>query len=168
MSGSEEDKQLQDARIGFQAAQDLVALTSQEIYGRFNAMLTANSIIVAILGWIIASERSLPCYLAYSLPSIGLVLCILWYLFNEHGVYWQTTFRNEARRLEDKYFKDTFSLFRLRQLAIEDISPPDKKFQENQSSRVPKRVSWFPYRRTSTLVIIMFLAIYIIVLIETT
>jgi hypothetical protein len=63
LSSSEEEEQRQKAMIGYQIAIELVSLVSREIYSRFNAMLTANSIIIAIIGWAITGCSNLPRFL---------------------------------------------------------------------------------------------------------
>jgi fatty acid desaturase len=110
MSDKDEEQRRQKARIGYQTAIKLVNLVSQEIYSRFNAMLTANSIIIAIIGWAITSGGNLPQPLTMFLPIMRIVLCFFWFLFVNHGVYWQDRFRKEAIRPEKEYFIDTFKL----------------------------------------------------------
>ena len=155
MNKLEEDQQIEKARLGYQTAIGLVGLVSQEIYSRFSAMVTANSIIIALIGWTLASEQNLPLLLALFLPIVGLVLCFLWFLFLNHGVYWQNLFRKEAIRLEKQYFSDTFKLISL--VTTESPQPSDKK-----KSKIPKLVRGFPFHHTSRIVIIVFAVIYIV------
>ncbi len=157
MTKTEENQQMEKARLGYQVAIELVGVVSQEIYSRFSAMLIANSIIIAIIGWAFTSERSLPPFLLLFLPVIGFVLCSLWFLFVNHGVYWQNSFRKEAVRLEKKYFSDTFKLISL--VTTENSLPPDRK-----NSDVPRLVHWFPFHRTSLIVIIVFVIVYIVMI----
>ena len=44
----------------FNTALELWKLASQQIYSRFSAMLTANSIIIAVIGLAIANNISIP------------------------------------------------------------------------------------------------------------
>jgi len=157
MSKSEEEQRMEKARIGYSTAMGLVGLVSQEIYSRFNAMLTANSIIIAIIGWTLTSERSLPPILAIFLPIVGLSLCFLWFLFTNHGVYWQNVFRKKAIELEKNFFSDTFQLISL--VVTESPEPSDKK-----SSEIPRLVRWFPFHRTSRILIIVFAIVYVVML----
>lgn len=144
------------ACIGYQTAIELVGLVSQEIYSRFNAMLTANSIIIAIIGLAFTNKYNLPLPVNILLPIAGLILCCLWFLFNEHGVYWQNIFRKEAIRLENQYFSDTFKLI----TNTSEVSQNSKK----KNSEIPRLVRWFPYHRTSRILIIVFAMIYIVIL----
>ncbi len=155
MTKTEEDQQMEKARLGYQTAIELVGIVSQEIYSRFSAMLIANSIIIAIVGWAFTSERSLPPFLLLFLPVIGFVLCSLWFLFVYHGVYWQNLFRKEAIRLEEEYFSDTFKLISL--VTTENSQSPHRK-----NSEAPRLVRWFPFHRTSGIVIIIFAIVYIV------
>ena len=107
---NEKPDALENARLGFTTLTQLVALVSQEIYSRFNIMLTANSIIVAAVVVPLVSERQLPWPLLLGLPVVGIVLCVIWWLFNYHGVYWQTFFRRKAQRLEQQNFLNSFRI----------------------------------------------------------
>jgi hypothetical protein len=155
---SEEGQRRQKARIGYQTAIELVSLTSHEIYSRFNAMLTANSIIIAIIGWGIISGDNFPRFLIMFLPIMGMLLCILWGLFVHHGVHWQDQFRKEAIRLEEEYYIDTFKLISLVKTEI----PRSSKTR----SETPRLVRWFNFYHTSIIVIGVFMTIYIVMLLS--
>lgn len=158
MSRLEENQQIEKARIGYQTAVGLVGLVSQEIYSRFNAMLTANSIIIAIIGWTLTREQNLPMPLTILLPVVGLILCSLWFRFVKHGVYWQNLFREKAKRLENQYFSDTFKLISL--VATEAPQPSNKV-----NSQIPKWVWKYSFYRTSRSVIFVFAFVYIVIVI---
>lgn len=156
MGESKDDQRKEKARIGYQASLRLVGLVSAEIYSRFSAMLTANSIIIAIIGWALASQLPLPLFLMILLPIIGVILCSVWFLFVNHGLYWQDLFRKEAERLEDQYFSDTFKLISY----ITTESPKSSKIDP----QIPRLVRWFPFRRTFKIVIIVFVIVYVAML----
>lgn len=156
MSESRDDPQKEDVRIGYQEALRLVGLVSAEIYSRFNAMLTANSIIIAIIGWALTSQRPLPLFLTLLLPFIGVILCSVWFFFVNHGVYWQRLFRKEAIRLEEQYFSDTFKLIS----NVTTESPKSSKID----SQIPRLVRWFTFLRASNVVIFLFVIIYVAML----
>lgn len=115
-------------------------------------MLTANSIILALIGWLLISNHEIKSRLLFLLAVVGLALCILWYLFNYHGVYWQRLFRKEAIRLEEKYFTDTFKLISL--VETEDPSKKQPKYVKD------KIIMMFSYARISNYVIYIFILIY--------
>ncbi len=154
---SNEEERQKKAKIGYQTAIELVGLTSHEIYSRFNAMLTANSIILAVIGWAITS-RGFPTLLTMSLPVAGMFLCGTWFLFVHHGVYWQDKFREEAQRLERQYYVDTFKLIS----TIEMESPKSSKTK----SQSPTLIRWFKFYNTSRIVIAIFVIIYIVMLFQ--
>jgi len=147
----------EEARIGYQTAVALVSLVSQEIYSRYNAMLTANSIIIAVIGWSLTSGRSMPSFFVMLMPIAGLALCVLWFLFVNHGVYWQHLFRERAIMLEKDYFSETFSLISL-------VVTESRHYPNETKSQVPQLVRWFPFHRTSRLVIAVFFVIYVAML----
>jgi len=141
----EEGQRIENARVGYQMAIGLVNLVSQEIYSRFNAILVANSIIIAIIGFSFTSEH--PFLLIKFLPFMGLSLCVLWFLFVKHGFHYQKFYREKAKELEKQYFADTFKLF---------------------TSDIPTSalIKWLPARRVSYIVIMVFAVIYIIMLLQ--
>lgn len=136
-------QQLEIAKLGYQTANNFVSLVSQEIYSRFNSMLTANSILVAVIGWTFASKVDLPKFLAILLPTLGLVLCLAWFLFVGHGVYWQSVFREHAAKIEAKYFSGVFEI-----LPASDAFVP---------SSIVRSVS---FKGITSLVILVFAAFY--------
>jgi hypothetical protein len=160
---------LENARLGFTVLADLVALVSQEIYSRFNIMLTANSIIIAAVVLALTSEHQLPQPLSQLLPAVGILLCIVWWLFNHHGVYWQTVFRREAHRLEQEHFSDTFKIWSVVLSASEDVRVSGtSEGPRRHSVSHPRLIRWFPYHRTSAIVILVFAVVHVVILIVAT
>ena len=99
------------AKFGYQMAVNMVGILGQEIYSRFNAMLTANSIIIAAYVLIFSENNNMPDFLKIFLPIFGIVLCFLWFVFIHHGIFRQRQYRNEAERLEEVYFKISLTIF---------------------------------------------------------
>lgn len=145
------------AEIGYRTAIDLVALVSHEIYSRFNAMLTANSIILAIVGWSI-TVGELSSLLLISLPIMGVALCTIWLLYVYHGFYWQDLFREEAKRLEREYYIDTFTLISL----VETESPKSGKTRVH----TPILVRLFNAYHASIIVAVIFMIVYLVILLQ--
>jgi len=153
MNKPAENQGIEKARLGYQTAMQLVGLESQQIYSRFNAMLTANSIIIAIIGWTLKSNditSCLPLFLAIG----GLILCAIWIIFIRHGVYWQDIWRKEAEKLENRYFADTFQL-------ISRVTTESPAQSTGRNLEKPKFIRWFNFYRTSIVVIIVFALIYV-------
>lgn len=138
------------AQLGYQTGIQLISLVSEEIYSRFNAMLTANSIIFALTGLVLISNNEIKIQLLIILSIIGLALCELWYLFNKHGIYWQRQFIKETIRIEKEYFNDIFILESL--VDSEDSSTKQSKFING------KKI--YSYELISNFVIDIFLLIY--------
>jgi hypothetical protein len=70
--------ELENARVGYQAALDHVAFYGEKIWAIFNAMIVANSIVVA--GVVVILSQPTLKILKMLLPVIGLLLCASWFL----------------------------------------------------------------------------------------
>jgi len=138
------------AQLGYQTGIKLISLVSEEIYSRFNAMLTANSIIFAIIGLVLISNNEIKLPLLIILSIIGLAFCRLWYLFNQHGIYWQRQFRKVTIELEKKYFTDAFKLISL----IDTEDSPIKQSKQINDKKI------YSYELLSNYLIDIFLLIY--------
>ena len=102
---------IESARVGYQVAVDLWTFQSSLNWSRFGAMLTANSIITAVIGIALFSQPSVA-LLKIGLPLvplIGLWLCILWVFLmvrgNDFHMYW----KSQACELEERYLSDVLS-----------------------------------------------------------
>ncbi len=107
------DDEVEKAKIGYKTATSMIKILGQEIYSRFNAMLMANSIIIAVYGFIFSEKTNLPDFFKILLPIFGIVLCFLWFVFINNGIHRHRQYRKEAERLEETYFNSTFHLFRI-------------------------------------------------------
>lgn len=117
MSNSEE---FQKATNGYQTAISLWKLASEQIYSRFGAMLTANSIIIAIAGLIVTSKINFPKPLVLSFIGLGIFLCLLWFCFIRLGVKAENHYRNVAEKIESKCIPDGYKIV---------IPTSDKRFR---------------------------------------
>ena len=109
-----EDKQLvrdadvvrrENARVGYQAAVDLWTYEGEQSWARFNVMMVANSIVIAVIGVALTSQSPLP-VLTVVLPIVGLVLCAVWFLIMKRSFDYQTYYVLSARELEEHYLAD--------------------------------------------------------------
>lgn len=95
----------EDARIGYQASVEFWTYQGQLNWNRFNVMLVASSVIMAVIGAVFSGQRPLP-FLTIPLAGVGLLLCGAWVLLTargfEHSRYWSFC----AQELEKHYFKD--------------------------------------------------------------
>ena len=69
---------LEMAKLGYQMATNMVGILGNEIYSRFNAMLTANSIIIAVYGFIFSEKNNMPDFLKRRVGWITLDVFIQW------------------------------------------------------------------------------------------
>ena len=97
MSNSEEFERATNA---YKAAIELWKLGSDQVHNRLTAMLTANSIIVAITGLSIISKVEIPSTLIIALIAGGLTICIVWGFFVSHGVRVENYYRKKMEEFE--------------------------------------------------------------------
>jgi hypothetical protein len=97
MSNSEEFERATNA---YRAAIDLRKLGSDQVHSRLSAMLTANTIIVAVSGLAITSQTLIPSNLIATLIGGGLVLCLVWGFFVFHGLQVENHYREKIEEFE--------------------------------------------------------------------
>jgi len=156
---------IENARVGYQAAVNLWTCEGQLIWARFSAMLLANSIIVAVIGIVISADRALPVF-SVGMPIAGLILCFVWTLMTKRGFDYYVYWIRSARELEEEFLKDSVKTVSRGGKLVDD--------EEQESERVigggskPPRMSWLGSRlriqSASYLVIVVFAAMYVIVL----
>jgi len=155
----------ENARVGYQAATMLWTYEGELVWSKFNAMLVANSIILAIIGLIITSQRELPVF-SIGMPIAGLILCLLWFLATKRGfdsyIYWILS----ARELEEQHLSDPVKtvcrggdLADGRKIQL-TINGKKKDYQMSWFGRL-LRVEWVSY-----LVIALFAVMYILVMLH--
>jgi hypothetical protein len=67
---------IDNARTGYQVAIDMWGEMGNEVWAKFNVMLVANSIVIAVVGVVLTSPRVSPT-LTIFLPVVGIILCLL-------------------------------------------------------------------------------------------
>jgi hypothetical protein len=97
MSSSEE---LDRATNAYRAAIDLRRLGSDQVHSRLTAMLTANTIIIAVTGLSITYQEKIPTYLIVALIGGGLMLCLVWGFFVFHGLQVENYYRQKTEEFE--------------------------------------------------------------------
>jgi hypothetical protein len=97
MSDSED---LQRATNAYRAAIDLRKLGSDQVHSRLTAMLTSNTIIVAVSGLAITSQVKIPANLVGVLIGGGLMLCLVWGYFVFQGVQVEDYYRLKIEEFE--------------------------------------------------------------------
>jgi hypothetical protein len=98
----------EDARTGYRSALDLLVNETRDLWLRFNAMLVANSVIVAIVGQLLQKDKlvglQLPWWVFFILPVVGLMLCFAWAAAISRGFQYHDYYITEARRIEEEHF----------------------------------------------------------------
>ena len=84
----------------FNTSLELWKLASQQIYSRFSAMLTAHSIIIAVIGLAITNSIVIPEYLSKWLIGVGWGLCGVWAFFIVQGIRVEQHYRKKAESYE--------------------------------------------------------------------
>jgi hypothetical protein len=154
----------ENAQIGYQVATTLWAYGGQLVWSKFNAMLVANSIVLATIGLAISSQHALPIF-TIVMPIAGLIFCTIWFLVTKRGfdnyIYWIFS----ARELEEQHLNDVVkTVSRGGNFADGEeiqltINGKTEKYRMSWFGRLI-RVEWATY-----LVIVVFAAIYRMILI---
>jgi hypothetical protein len=97
MSTSEEFDRATNA---YRAAIDLRRLGSDQVHSRLTAMLTSNTIIIAVSGLAISNQSIVPTNLSVALISGGLMLCLVWGFFVFHGLQVENYYRLKTEEFE--------------------------------------------------------------------
>jgi hypothetical protein len=98
----DQSQELENARVGYQVAASLWAYEGEVTWSAFNAMLVANSLVLAAEGL-----GSSPRWFAVVLPISGVALCTLWYLLILRGFQVHDYRVLSARELEEQYLHPT-------------------------------------------------------------
>lgn len=108
-----DDEILQNARVGYQVAANLEANEVRALWSRFNAMLTANGIIIAAIALLLNSaigegtpERSLAlAFIALIMSAMGIPLCERWHRLMGRKQKFCSYLMISAREQESKYLR---------------------------------------------------------------
>jgi hypothetical protein len=104
----------EDARVAYKAAIDLWITSSNQLWARFNVMLFANSILLAItVQFAVENKLALPglWYLLYlPLPVLGIALCCMWFAVISRGLQYQNYYVKAARDLEKAHLSPTVTV----------------------------------------------------------
>ena len=166
--------QVENARVGYQMAIDIWLRELEIAWVRFDAMLVANSVLVAVTGALIAAvidpliatqKSSSSPYAPWlgiymiPLPVMGILLCVLWLLLTERTLDYRPLWERFALELEQKpLLKPIRIISRLKQFSKGD----DVKFDLMGPSE-PLRFGWLGRLRTryaGRLVILVFFMLY--------
>lgn len=89
------------ATNAYRAAIELWKLGSDQVHSRLSAMLTVNSIIIAVSGLAIANQIKIASNLIIALIVGGLMLCTVWGFFVFHGLQIENYYRKKTEEFEE-------------------------------------------------------------------
>ncbi len=154
---------LEIAKLGYETAIQLWAAEIQNRMSNYNAMLVANSLILAAIGFSYQTTGFYP-QLRFILSSLGIVLCAIWYLSEKRAIEKAIFWLYSATEIEGKYFSDIFatlirsSLFRRGETVTFQL----------QGKTKPRRMKfWGRILRTQvafSFIILLFVIMYVAVL----
>lgn len=96
------NEKLENARIKYQTAINIFNSEGQIQWGRYNAMLVVNSLLLTLTGILSKNDFQIPVLIVEIAPIVGLVFCYLWFKMTKNGFYWINHWISEARKLEDQ------------------------------------------------------------------
>ena len=105
VQGIVDEQQIENARVGYQVATSLWSSRAGEFWSQFNAMLTANSIVLAAATVAVISQQPL-LLLSLGVPFAGLALCASWLVLHTRAVGYNEYWVNSARELEEQFLNN--------------------------------------------------------------
>lgn len=92
-------EEIENVRVGYKAAIDLWNTSGTQNWSRFNAMLVANSVILAVIGNVTVDDL-MGWQVRVALTGVGLVLCVCWRGAVDRGLTYQDHYVAGALELE--------------------------------------------------------------------
>lgn len=162
MHGTDRNEQLANARLGYETAVSLVGLVSQEIYARFSGMLIVHGLLLTV---VFRGEEGT--FVRIAATIVGLLLCPLWLLAVEHGIFFQHLFRAKAKDLEERYLESVFTLFFSPEAPDEELTifaPQEPTKEAGRLARLRRISALWDIERHMMIVVGMFFAVYAVML----
>ena len=100
-----DEQQIENARVGYQVAASLMSSGAQEFWSQFEAIMTANSIVLAAATVAVSGQQSIP-LLSLGVPFVGLALCASWLVLHARAVGYNEYWANSARELEEQFLNN--------------------------------------------------------------
>jgi len=101
-------ERIENARVGYEVANNLWSMANQNYWEVYNALLVANSILLASIGWIFSKDGDR--FLAYLsfviIPIVGIAICTIWFFISHRSSVYYRYYLFSARELEEKYLSD--------------------------------------------------------------
>jgi len=160
-----QDNNLENARVGYQVAVNLWTYEGETLWSKFNAMLVANGIFLAAISlFMTASNRPvfsilLPCVMS----SVGIILCVFWFLLTKRGFEYHDYWVFSAREIERQYFK---SLIQTVSRGERFADGQEVQFVGEKKALKMSNLSWLVPAKCAAYVIIgLFIFLYLTILI---
>ncbi|MCE5250269.1 hypothetical protein LLG96_08620 [bacterium] len=156
---------IEHARVGYQVAVSLWTSESEQTWARFNVMIVANSIILAIIGLVVTSEHAM-LSISFVMSIVGIIMCIMWLFITKRGFDYQDYYVNSARELEERFLRHVIktasrgSIFADGQSVTFELDGKTTKFQMSRCSRIARA------RFISIVVIFLFIIVYVLALLQ--
>lgn len=151
----------ENARVGYQVATNLMVYEGKTLWSKFNALLVANSIVLASIGLSMTVSNRLEIF-SKGMPIVGIILCGFWFLLTKRSFGFYEYWISSAREIEKLYLNDSIqTISRGKKFAggeKVEIWGEEKPLQMGFLDRL--RVKW-----TSYLIIGLFSVIYAVILI---
>jgi hypothetical protein len=150
------------ALLGYEMAINLWIFQAEQGWARFNIMLFVNSIILGIIGLFITDSNPKSLWLLPLLAIVGLLLCVIWFLFMKRETEYAYYYIRSARELEEKYLSDTVKTVSRGRLLAEGHEVTIETSDEPTSQ---VRMSWLAQRlrarSAATVVVVVLVVLYI-------
>jgi hypothetical protein len=91
---------LDDVRVVYQAAMAAYTYEGAQIWSRFNAMLVAHSILLAVTGQLLLDPTNRYYVLAIALTAVGFLMSLLWLVITVRGFAYHDAFVTAAKKQE--------------------------------------------------------------------
>jgi hypothetical protein len=153
------------AAAAYGAAINLWTYEGQLIWARYNAMLVANSVVLAAIGLTVGDDDA-SLALGAGLPIAGMVLCVLWWNLIVRGFDYYAYWILSAREIEELYLAPVVkTVARGAAFAEGRVVHFGKGAKEttHQLSRVSRLLR---VRHNSYIVLLVFVVLYILSLIQ--
>jgi hypothetical protein len=111
-SSEEDEAQLENARVGYQAAVSLMTFEGNLVWTRYGLMVLVHTIILTAIGLTSGTSQPARTITLGCLSLVGLVLCVVWWLVNDIGFRYFFYWLFSARELEEQYLRPARTLSR--------------------------------------------------------
>jgi len=100
----------EDVRVAYKTAVDLWITSTNQTWARFNVLLLANSILVAIGQFVVANKLAVSELWFLVFPISGFFLCCLWGAVLSRGLQYETCYRKAVQEIEQTHLSPTMAI----------------------------------------------------------